>query len=176
MRKPGQWLFISAILVIPGGPVLQGGQLEESSNILADRLAIEDAIAQYAHRWDGKDADGFASLFTEDAIIERWLLGKMRSRLEGRDALRAYAKESHEGRLADRQTRHHMSGIVFIEMSADSALTENVVLITHQTASDPSPRIVSSGIYRNTWRRTDSGWKIARRVLVVDRVEHHQEK
>ena len=63
-----------------------------------------------------------------------------------------------------------MSGVVFIELGADSALTENMVLITHQPAADPSARIAGTGIYRNTWRKTDQGWKIAKRVLFTDRV------
>ena len=167
-------MLVGVILGILGGPILLGAPGEVSSIPIADRIAIEDAVSQYAHRWDAKDADGFASLFTEDVVIERWTLGKLRSRLEGRDALLAYARESFAERLADRQTRHHMSGLVFIELTADAALTENVVLITHQTASDATPRIVSSGIYRNTWRRTDPGWKIAKRVLVVDRVVNQQ--
>ena len=83
------------------------------------------------------------------------MLGELRSRLEGRHSLIVYAKESHGERLADRQTRHHMSGLMFIELTADSALTENIVLITHQTAADPAARIANFGIYRNTWRRTD---------------------
>ncbi len=167
-------LVMCAILGSFSGPVAEGAASERRSYAIADRLAIEDAIAQYAHRWDAKDAPGFVSLFTEDVVIERWLHGKLKSRLEGRDALLAYAETSHEGRLADRQTRHHMSAIVFIEMTVDAALTENVVLITHQTALDSVPRVVSSGVYRNIWRKTNLGWKIARRVLLVDSAESSQ--
>ena len=54
-------------------------------------------------------------------------------------------------------------------MSTDSAITENMVLITHQTADDRVPFISGSGIYRNTWRKTAQGWKIAERVLFSDR-------
>ena len=136
----------------------------------ADRHAIEAAIAQYAYRWDGKDAEGFSQLFTEDTVVERWLLGELASHSQGRDTLAEYARQAHTGRLADRQTRHHMSSIVFVELGADSAVTENLVLITHQRAEDAAPFISGSGIYRMTWRRTDAGWKIAKRVLFSDRV------
>jgi len=62
-----------------------------------------------------------------------------------------------------------MSALVFLELSSDSAVTENMALITHQTADDPAPFISASGIYRITWRRTAQGWRMAKRVLVLDR-------
>ena len=171
MARLGRWLLIAANLGILAGLTFAVLQIRQSYEAVADRAAIEDVIAQYAHRWDSKDATGFAALFTEDATTEHVVLGELKSRIEGRPALLAYARESHEGRLADRQTRHHMSGIVLIELSAHPALTQNLVLITHQTSADPVGRIVSIGTYRNTWRKTDGGWKIAKRVLVTDRVE-----
>ena len=53
---------------------------------VADRLAIAEVVAQYAYHWDSKDAEEFANLFTEDAVIERWASGGLitDSRLEGR--------------------------------------------------------------------------------------------
>lgn len=174
MSKPGQTLLIGACLGVLVAILLLVFQARQSHDTLANRSAIEDVIVQYAYRWDAKDAAGFVALFTEDSVIERWVLGELKSRLQGQTALLDYAKASHEGRLADRQTRHHMSSIAFLELTADSALTDNLVLITHQTASDQTPRVVATGIYRNTWRRTDQGWKIAKRVLFTDRVADYQ--
>ena len=136
-----------------------------------DRLAIAEQVAQYSYRWDSKDSEGFADLFTDDGVMERRRGGTVvnGSRVVGHDAILAYAKGSHQGRLADRQTRHHMSALVFLELSTDSAITENMVLITHQTADARVPFISGSGIYRNTWRKTAQGWKIAERVLFSDR-------
>ena len=136
-----------------------------------DKLAIAEQLAQYSYRWDSKDADGFAALFTEAGIMERWRSGALvrGSRVEGRQAILEYASASHHGRLADRQTRHHMSALVFVELSANAAITENMALITHQTADDRAPFISASGIYRNTWKKTNHGWKLAKRVLFTDR-------
>ena len=142
---------------------------KRSDAIAADQRAIKDAIAQYAYRWDGKDSAGFAELFTDDAVMERWLLGEMQSTFAGRDTIAQYAATAHAGRLADRQTRHHMSSIVFIELTDDSALTENMVLITHQTTG-ALPEVSGTGIYRMTWQKTDAGWKIAKRILFSDLV------
>ena len=138
---------------------------------IGDRLAITEQLAQYSYMWDSKDSVGFANLFTVDGVMERRLGGELvsGSRVVGRQAILAYAKESHQGRLADRQTRHHMSALVFLELSADRAVTENMALITHQTADDRVPFISGSGIYRNTWKKTDEGWRITERILFPDR-------
>ncbi len=141
-----------------------------SADMVADRLAITDVLAQYAYRWDGKDAVGFAELFTDDAVLERQVNGEPvpGSRVVGKQAIFEYARESHQGRLADRQSRHHFSSIVFLELNEESAITKNVALITHQTATEAYPVIRMSGIYRNTWRKTAAGWRISNRILIVD--------
>ena len=137
-----------------------------------DRLQIMDALAQYSYRWDGKDAAGFAQLFTEDGEMERWVSGErvIGSLVQGREAIREYASNSHNGRLADRQTRHHFSAFTVTAVTADFVETENMALITHQTAGEP-PSISSSGIYRITWKKTNQGWLMAKRVLFSDRVD-----
>jgi hypothetical protein len=139
---------------------------------IEDRLAIAAQLAQYSYRWDSKDSDGFADLFTNDGVMERRRGGALisGSRVVGRQAILDYAKTSHQGRLADRQTRHHFSALVFLELSEESAITENMALITHQTADDTAAFISASGIYRNTWKKTNQGWKIAERTLFNDRV------
>ena len=163
-RQSRWWttVFVAALAV----PVLT-----QELGSVEDRLLIAEQLTQYSYRWDGKDAEGFANLFTPDGAMERRIEGRLvdGSRVEGRAAIREYASRSHQGRLADRQTRHHFSGLVFLELSEDHAVTENMALITHQPHGQPTAHISGSGIYRNTWRRTADGWRIAERVLHSDR-------
>jgi hypothetical protein len=141
------------------------------TNLVQERLAISDALYQYPWQWDSKNSTGFAALFTEDAVMDRWQNGQAvaGARVVGRPAILGYAMAAHQGRLADRQTRHNFTAITFLELSAESAVTENMALITHQTAGS-APFIASSGIYHITWRNTDEGWKIKERILHADRV------
>jgi uncharacterized protein (TIGR02246 family) len=143
----------------------------EPADRSADRAAIAEVVAQYAYRWDGKDAERFADLFTANAVFARSAFGEIVSGsvYEGRDMILQYAKTAHAGRLADRQSRHHMSSLVFLELQDTEALTQNIVLVTHQTAADPRPSVQISGVYRMAWRKTDRGWRIASRILAVDR-------
>ncbi|MDE0510075.1 MAG: nuclear transport factor 2 family protein [Gammaproteobacteria bacterium] len=152
-------------------PMASAGAEPLGPNELASRLAIQELIAEYAFRWDSKRSADFVELFTEDAVMERRLDGETvaGSRLQGKQAILDYAVESHNGRLADRQSRHHMSGIRFLEISENVAITENLVLITHQTADDSFPVNRSSGIYRISWRLTPEGWKMSQRILITDR-------
>jgi hypothetical protein len=58
-------------------------QIERRSQVLEDAEAIRNLKARYAAVCDNQyDADGIASLFTEDAVWESPALG----RFEGRDA------------------------------------------------------------------------------------------
>ena len=146
---------------------------EGSENKLTDllnRAAITDILTQYSYRWDSKDSAGFADLFTDDGVLERWVNGKKvdTATIDGKDAILEYAKNSHRGRLSDRLSRHHFSGIVFIELKENSAITKNMALITHQTKDDSTAFISSSGYYLNTWRKTEEGWRISKRILEVD--------
>ena len=164
-------LTLSSFLCGLGLLVFAGFVFADEDQSLKDRLAILDVVSQYSYRWDSKDAAGFSKLFTVDAIMESWQLGakEPRSKLEGRQAILEYAIQSHTGRLADRQTRHHQTAVIFLELTATTARTENMVMVTHQTIDDRVAFISASGIYRNTWRKTDQGWKIASRALHVDR-------
>ena len=137
---------------------------------IEDRLLIAEQLAQHSDQWDAQDSAGFATLFTNDGVMECRRGGDVvsGSRVVGRQAILDYALTSHQGRLADRQTRHHFSALVFLELSTDAAITEHMALITHQTADDRAAFISGSGIYWNTWKKTAQGWRIAR-VLFSDR-------
>jgi hypothetical protein len=161
-----------ALLVLGLGCGLPSVNLAaQDLGVLQDRLAIAEQLAQYSYRWDSKDSEGFAELFTTDGAMDRRRGGEVviGARVVGHQAILDYARTSHQGRLADRQTRHHFSALVFLELTADSAVTENMALITHQRAEDDAARISASGIYRNTWKKTPAGWRIAERVLFGDR-------
>jgi len=139
---------------------------------LVDKAAIAEMLTQYSYRWDRKQSQSFTEIFTEDAVLARKFDGEADVTvplLIGRNAILAYAIDAHQGRLADRQSRHHFSALVFLELTENTAITENMALITHQTSNDTPPEIRSSGIYRIQWRKTESGWLMHNRLLILDR-------
>ncbi|MCE7998833.1 MAG: nuclear transport factor 2 family protein [Rhodobiaceae bacterium] len=136
---------------------------------LEERMRIADQLAKYAQLWDRKAAKEFAELFTEDGIMDRHVAGALdeASVVRGRAEILSYAKASYDRRLKDRQSRHHFSGLVFEELSEDTALTEHTFLVTHKMAGK-APFIVASGTYRLRWRKTGDRWLMSHRTLFAD--------
>jgi hypothetical protein len=165
-KSPLYLLVVTSLVILLNLPA----QAADEIALLHSRIAISEALTQYPYRWDSKSTQSFADLFTEDAVMERWRKGALvgGSRLQGKAAIFEYAKNAHTGRLADRQTRHHFSSLVFLELSDRTAVTENMALITHQTAEDTVARVSSSGIYRISWEKPAGEWKIAKRILFTD--------
>ena len=65
---------------------------------LADKMDILEVIARYAHTYDGRDADGFAQLFTEGGFFEVIPSGGSQPelRLESRAAIHGWVVQRHQ--------------------------------------------------------------------------------
>jgi len=100
---------------------------------LEDKLAIQEVIAQYSYTYDAQDAEGFAALFTEDAVWELFAAGSTHPaiQLDSRSAIHEWAMK----RLRDRRrrliSRHYQSSTLFEALTAGSARTRTMVLVTH---------------------------------------------
>jgi ketosteroid isomerase-like protein len=137
---------------------------------LDDKLAIQEVIAQYSHTYDAQDADGFAALFTEDAVWELVAAGATHPaiRLESRAAIHAWAIQRLHARRGRFTSRHYQSGTLFEALTPDSARTRTMVLVTHEEATEAAPRAVASGVYHDQWRKTPGGWRLVHRRLHHD--------
>ena len=82
---------------------------------LADKMDILEVIARYAYTYDGRDADGFAQLFTEGGIFEVIPAGGSQPelRLETRAAIHAWVVQRHHRVVKEIQDRHYQSGTLF---------------------------------------------------------------
>ena len=65
-------------------------------------------------------------------------------------------------------SRHYQSGILFDELTSDSALTRTMVLVTHQGVAEAAPRPTISGVCHDQWRKTHTGWRLAHQAAHVD--------
>lgn len=156
-------LVLSFVLLSHGRAVGENMRLE-------DRAQIAEQVAKYAQVWDRKDVEAFSKLFTEDAVIE-WHFANASEQppaLKGRENILQYGHKAQAERLAGRQSRHHFSNLIFEDITATSALTEHMFMVTHVTPNDP-PVVRSTGVYRIEWRKTDEGWLMSHRKLFIDR-------
>ena len=114
---------------------------------IEDKLAIQEISAQYSYTYDSQDAEGFAQLFVEDGVFEVFVPGKTTAsvRLRSRTEIREWAAQRLRERSGRFTSRHYQSGILFDELTADSALTRTMVLVIHQGAAEAAPRPIVSG-------------------------------
>lgn len=132
-----------------------------ASPVWAD--STEDACRQlvmdYAWYRDHPDAAAYAALFTKDAELS--ILGET---FKGREAITQRLTASSGS------TVHLMSTVRITRLSEDSAT--GVSYVTVYTAPPGNgPHTVSGyaaiGEYHDDFSRTDAGWQIAKRVLVL---------
>ena len=139
-----------------------------NENTLRDRYLISEAVSEYAYLWDDKDADAFAQLFTSDSTIEwRFGDGSKSKAVSGREQILDYAKNAMADRIGEKQSRHHFSNLVFREISSERAVTQHMMLVTHQIPGG-NLELVSTGTYQIEWMLVDGKWLIKKRTLYLD--------
>lgn len=128
----------------------------------ADRLAIaadcERLCLDYCFLADTGAMDAWADLFAEDA--EMHLFGKVHA---GRAAIRV----SVDGGGA-RTTVHSLSNVRIDVTGPETASGTAYVTVFSADKANPGPNALAAkmiGLYRDDYRRTTAGWRIARRVF-----------
>lgn len=111
-----------------------------------DWVAITDLLARYCLALDLDDVDGCVALFTPDASYE--VYGRT---FEGNDGVRKMMKSAPGGL--------HLAGPPVIEMvDRDHARTmQNTLFVDRASGAS------RSAVYTDELRRTENGWRIARR-------------
>lgn len=137
------------------------------ARMLAER-ACERLIIEYARRVDFGEASRIAELFVADGV---WTGVDLR--LDGRDAIREWFTEREA--LDRRVSRHvHTNIAVELEVGGDRARAESyLVNYRHdRRGADramPAPGDIPKyvGECRDTFARTDEGWRFASRDVAV---------
>lgn len=125
-----------------------------------DELEIRNVLARVAHHSDTGDLDDYGAQFTEDA---RWIMPGAPSR-QGRAEIRAAgAARRAEGVTGPGSNTRHVISTVAVTVDGDEAVAESYWQFYAETATAPVLR--SMGHYRDTFRRTAEGWRLARREI-----------
>ena len=120
-----------------------------------DRLEILELAARYNHAFDSMDAEGWANVFTPDAVFD--VIGALQ--VSGHDALVEFGRAQQTG-----VTRHFVSNAV-IQGDADTA-TMQLYVELKTLGEQPSTTLL--GRYEDELRRIDGAWRFARRTLTTD--------
>ncbi len=122
-----------------------------------DRLEIRELIARYNVAIDDGDAEGWASMFTEDGVFDG-IVG----RFEGREEIAGFCRRySTEPKYADFRACQHWVDNVVIEGGGDEATLRADHLMVQPTAE--GGRILLVARYDDEVRRVDGRWLFARR-------------
>lgn len=133
---------------------------------MSDRAAIENVLASWALGYDERDPSRMAACFTDDAVMTMDVAGVRRlGPFDGHEQVMGLFTE-HQGEQSD-QRRHVTTNVVIDEPTADGTpVTSYLALMVTQ---DGDVRLQATGVYRDLFVNTGTGWKIRRRDLHLDR-------
>jgi uncharacterized protein (TIGR02246 family) len=127
---------------------------------VADELDIRSIVARLAQLADDGDLDEYVDLFTDDA---HWAMpGAPRT---GKADIRAGAEARRATGEAGpgSNSRHMITTVAVTADGSDTAVADSYWLFYVDTATAPTLKLC--GTYRDAFRRTQAGWKLARRDI-----------
>ena len=127
----------------------------------SDSLEILQLIVRADACATARDAEGYAALFTEDAVME----GDMGS-ASGRDALATTVARVWDG---EAQGTLHLTLNAVIEESAAEPTVASIMLLLAPLA--PAPVAGTAEVHQRV-RRTPSGWRISSRTIKTTPAGH----
>jgi len=127
---------------------------------LIDEREITDRLHDYCRALDLMDLAILEDVFTADCVVEFGPDERLNS--VGAEAVR----KSLERLWRWQRTSHHLSNVQIRFEDADTASSTSYVLAWHERPDETMTTIY--GQYRDQWRRTDVGWCIARRRMLMN--------
>jgi uncharacterized protein (TIGR02246 family) len=156
-----------ASLVVLAAAVPQTASAEKvlSDARARDRAAIENLIVSYAHVYDALDADGYASIFTEDADFT---FGG--NTLHGRAAIRGVITSALERRAKAPANEpiaktYHVISNTRIEFVSDTEARHRSYWQVVSKPEGAPPAVVNVGVYEDVVVKRNGEWLIQSRVI-----------
>jgi len=151
LRMPA-WAHAAGILNL--GPAVR----TEGPDAAIDRALICERIARYCWSYDERRLELLAGCFTEDAVWEGNVLGRVPiGPFVGRDRIAAWLSEfwphQHD------QRRHMLLNTIVEEQTGETATTLSYLLLMASTGTAAS--IESMGFYKVNYRREGGDWFIS---------------
>ena len=125
---------------------------------VADRIAIQDVMSNYAAGVDERDLKRYRRCFADDVVI----VGFGEGITEGADQW----VSDVIGKLEVFGATQHMLGPVYAEIAGDNADVRTDVQALHYMANDPETTLTLWATYVTEMKRIDGTWKISRHELV----------
>jgi uncharacterized protein (TIGR02246 family) len=126
---------------------------------------IRRTLAQYAHRHDSRDAEGYAALF---ATHGRFVGANAEH--TGRAAIKAFISELYKSQPANRRTKH-LCGNSVIDIQGDTAdaITD---FVAYERLGDEPWQVHTIGQYHDRLVLEEGAWRFAERRVITGPVVH----
>jgi hypothetical protein len=121
---------------------------------VADRLAIHEVVGLYGHLLDDREWSRLGEVFTDDAVFDGRPAGGTVTRTL--DELR----DHFSGDELQHPLAHHATNIVVYEESGVVRVVSKGIAVGYRGR-------VGSIVYRDVVRRTEAGWRLAERVVLL---------
>jgi uncharacterized protein (TIGR02246 family) len=131
----------------------------------AEQEEVRRTLALYAHRHDGRDADGYADLFAVDGSFV-----SARAQHRGRAAVKEFISELYRSQPADRRTKH-LCGNSTIDVDGRSA-TAVTDFVAYERQGDGPWQVHTIGQYQDKLVLEDGMWRFAERHVVTGAAGH----
>jgi uncharacterized protein (TIGR02246 family) len=129
-----------------------------------DERALRQLIYRYARCADTRDGDGFATVFTDDGELQSF----------GQTFAGPEALSKIPGMLSNFVKTYHTVLNCLFTLNGDSASGEIYSTAHHLKPTEEGEHsdYVMYITYRDSYRRTSQGWRIARRIVDIEFTEN----
>ncbi len=129
---------------------------------ISDRLELMDLMVRYSHAIDTRSWDELDDVFTPDAVIDYTAFGGPSGPL---DEIKQYLSST----LSQFPTFQHLLANPELRIDGDAAtgrtMCFNPMGVARAEGESGEPRMFFCGLwYLDTFRRTDTGWRISARA------------
>jgi ketosteroid isomerase-like protein len=128
-----------------------------------DRLAIEELFVRYATALDEGEVETVVGCFAPNAALESPVIG----RIEGTEAVRAFAGRFAARRAAGTQFRHLITNLA-IEIAPDGDRARATAYLLVMISKDGRHRTLPPGRYECELAKENGAWHFTRRVVFHD--------
>jgi uncharacterized protein (TIGR02246 family) len=162
------WLAVLSALSL-----MTGAGAWAADGYAEDRAQIEDLMGRYLFAMDWRDADAYASTFTEDGVLEH--AGGVE---KGREAIRAFinrmkdneAKRNAQSKLRPARTRHNITNTI-IKIDGGKAISRSYWTAYSNNNDQRKAEISSYGHYEDELVKRDGKWLFSRRVIYNEQLD-----
>jgi ketosteroid isomerase-like protein len=145
-----------------------------------DRLMIEDICAHYVMALDTADADAYAALFTEDAVLE--VNGKPNAPPADMSARQSFhgRKEIHKMVVGFKAmmpkaaagrgfgSMRHVVTSLALDIKGNTATGDSFWMEVQSNGKDLPPSIFNMGRYEDRYIKQNGKWLFASRLIIAD--------